>query len=213
MRAQAYGEAITMLRESLVRACVVRYVLHYNGNAAAERAVREEEKRGFLWMNELSDLLSEFEAHRDQYPALESFAPRLVSFFKEYATDFPTRQAALDAKRPKVVAIVPPNGATNVSPSLTELRVTFDRPMRDRSWSMCGGGPNFPEGTAPPHYNAERTTWTVAIKLKPDWDYEFGLNCPSYNGFCSEDGIPLEPIPVSFRTAGGKSSGDRSDRK
>src|SRR2546423_13838914 len=38
MRSQAYGEPATMLRESLVRASVIRYLLHYNGAGAAQRA-------------------------------------------------------------------------------------------------------------------------------------------------------------------------------
>jgi hypothetical protein len=206
MRAQAYGEATTMLRESLVRACVCRYALKYAGSAAAQLALREEEKRGFLWMKALSECLGEFETHRDQYPDLESFSPRLVTFFKEYAAGFEKTQASLDAKRPKVVSMVPANGATNVNPAIVELKVTFDRPMKDGSWSMCGGGPHVPESTAKPSFNADRTVWTVPVKLKWDWDYEFSLNCQSYNAFRSEAGTPLAPVPVRFRTGHGSAA-------
>jgi hypothetical protein len=209
MRAQAYGEATTMLRESLVRACVTRYISQYRGSVATERAIREEEKHGFLWTKELAGVLDDFEAHRDQYPTLETFAPRLVSFFKEYAAGFAERQAALDAKRPKIVSMVPANGATNVSPNLAELRVTFDRPMKDRSWSMCGGGPHVPESTGQPAYNADRTVWTVPVKLKPDWDYDFSLNCQSYDAFRSEEGNPLAPVPVRFHTRDGSVEGKK----
>jgi hypothetical protein len=85
MRSQAYGDAQTMLCESLVRACVVRYRLRYEGAEAAQREIRDQKKRGFLWMEELSKQLTDYEAHRDQYPTLEAFSPRLVSFFKEYS--------------------------------------------------------------------------------------------------------------------------------
>jgi hypothetical protein len=200
MRSQAYSEPSTMLRESLVRACVTRYILQYKGETDAQRAIREEERKGFLWMRELSDVLSQYEAHRDRYPDLESFAPRLVSFFKQYAADFESKQSALEAKRPKVLSLVPPNGETDVDPGLAEIRVTFDRPMKDHSWSMCGAGPHCPEGTGKPKYDARRTTWTFPVKLKPDWDYEFGLNCQSFDAFRSEEGVPLEPVPVAFRT-------------
>jgi hypothetical protein len=201
MRSQAYGDASTMLRESLVRACVVRYVLQYGGSTAAQRTIREQEHLGFLWMPELSGLLGQYETNRDQYPALETFAPRLVSFFKDYAADFPSKQSALTAKRPKVLSSVPRNGTTDVDPGLTEIKITFDRPMKDQSWSMCGGGPHTPEGTGKPKYDSQRTTWTVPVKLKPDWDYEFSLNCQSFDAFRSEDGIPLEPVSVTFKTA------------
>ena len=115
MRSQAYGNASTMLRESLVRACVIRYVRQYGGNEAAQSSVQKEKKRGFLWMQELSDLLGDYEAHRDQYPALEAFSPRLISFFRDYARDFAKKQAALEAKRPKVVPIPSASGAMDVA--------------------------------------------------------------------------------------------------
>jgi hypothetical protein len=85
MHSQAYGNAQTMLCESLVRACVVRYRLRYEGAEAAQREIRDQKKRGFLWMEELSNRLGDYEAHRDRYPTLETFSPRLVSFFKEHA--------------------------------------------------------------------------------------------------------------------------------
>ena len=73
--------------------------------------------------------------------------------------------------------------------------------MRDASWSMCGSGPHCPNSTGQAHYDAQRTTWTVPVALKPGWDYEFSLNCESYKGFQSEDGVPLESVPVTFHTA------------
>ena len=85
MRSQAYGNAQTMLCESLVRACVVRYRLRYEGAAAAQREIRDQKQRGFVWMEELSNQLADYEAHRDRYPTLETFSPRLVAFFKQYA--------------------------------------------------------------------------------------------------------------------------------
>lgn len=88
MRSQAYGEPATMLRESLVRACGVRYARRYEGTTAASEAIRLEKSRGFLWIQELSDLLGDYEAHRDRYPTLEALAPRLVAFFHDYAQGF-----------------------------------------------------------------------------------------------------------------------------
>lgn len=204
MRSQAYGTAQTMLRESLVRACTVRYLHQYEGEAAARRAVEEEKRRGFAWTEELSELLAEYEVQRDRYPTLDSFSPRLVSFFKEYAERFETEQTALAAKRPRIVSIVPANGDEDVDPELSEIRVTFDRPMQDGSWSMVGGGPRFPEITGRPRYESQRSTWTVSVKLKPDWEYEFHLNRGRFNAFRSEEGVPLDSARVTFKTGKGK---------
>jgi hypothetical protein len=89
MRSQAYSSGHTLLCESLVRACVVRYVRQYEGEEAARRAIQAEKRNGFLWMQEISDLLGDYEAHREQYPTLEDFSPRLVAFFAGTAKNFP----------------------------------------------------------------------------------------------------------------------------
>jgi hypothetical protein len=92
MRSQAYSNGYTLLCESLVRVCVIRYVRQYEGEDAARRAIQAEKGHGFLWMQEMSDLLGEYEAHRDRYPTLEDFSPRLVAFFADSAKNFPKTQ-------------------------------------------------------------------------------------------------------------------------
>ena len=108
----AYSNGQTLLKESLVRVCVIRYLRQYEGEEAARRAIRAEKRNGFLWMQELSDLLGDYEAHREQYPTLEEFSPRLVAFFAVTAK----KQADLAGKRPKVVSMIPVNGAQDVDP-------------------------------------------------------------------------------------------------
>jgi len=201
MRSQAYGNWKTMLYESLVRASVVRYTRRYGGEAAARKAIAGEAKREFLWIGELSDLLGEYEAHRDQYPTLAAFSPRIIKFFNDYADRFAREQEALNARRPKVLSMVPANGATNVDPGLAQIRVIFDRPMQDGLWSMVGWGEHFPEPGGKPAYDSKRTTWTVPVKLKPDWDYQFMLNSDRFTSFRSEEGVPLAPVRVTFKTA------------
>lgn len=196
MQRQAYGNWKTMLYESLVRASTLRYVRQYDGPAAATAAAKQERMRGFAWVGELSALLGEYEAQRDRYPNLESFAPRLVAFFSEQAS----KQVAAAAKAPKVVSMSPANGQQDVDPGVTKIQVVFDRPMQDRAWSMIGGGPNFPEVAGRPSYDAKRTTWSVPVKLKPEWKYRFMLNSDRYQAFQSEDGTPLEPVEVTFTT-------------
>ena len=204
MQSQAYGNAQTMLRESLVRACVVRYLHRYDGAGTARKAIQEEKRRGFMMIEGLSDLLGQYEEQRDRYPTLESFAPRLVSFCNRFAEKEVQVQGDLAARRPKVVSMTPANGATDVDPAQGSITVTFDRPMRDRSWSLVGGGPHCPETTGRPAYDGTRTTWTVPVKLKPGWDYEFWLNSESYDAFRSAEGVPLEPVHVEFKTGKNK---------
>jgi len=202
MQAQAYGNCITMLHESLVRACVVRHTLKYAGKEAAKKQIEYEANCQFLWVGELSKVLGEYESHRDKYPTLDACSGPLIKFFDEYADKFAKEQKALDALRPKIISIVPADGDQNVDPELKAIRVVFDRPMKDKSWALVGGGPNFPDLPSPCAYDANRTTWTCPIKLKPDWNYTFMLNArPKFMGFRSREGVSLEPVTVSFKTA------------
>jgi len=98
-------------------------------------------------MQEMSDLLGEYEAHREQYPTLEDFSPRLVTFF---AKTVKNSQADLASKRPKVVSMIPANGAQDVDPGLTAIQVVFDRPMTDKNWAMVGSGPIIPRPVKAP---------------------------------------------------------------
>jgi len=196
MRRQAYGNWTTMFYESLVRASTLRYVRKYDGAGAAWVATLEQQARGFPWIDDLSALLGEYEAERDRYPTLESFSPRLVAFFNAYAD----KQAARATKLPKVVSMKPANEQNGVDPTLAKIEVVFDRPMRNGSWSMVGGGEHFPEITGKPSYDAKRMTWSMPVKLKPEWDYEFMLNSDLFRGFQSEEGVSLEPVSVGFST-------------
>jgi hypothetical protein len=85
MQRQAYGNWKTMMYESLVRACTLRYIHRFGDEKAYQAALREEKQRQFLWIEGLSNLLGEYETQRQRYPTLEDFAPRIVEFFNDYA--------------------------------------------------------------------------------------------------------------------------------
>ena len=92
MQRMAYGDWMTMINESIVRAAVVRYLAATQGPEAATRQVREETARGFLWMDGLSQLLGECEAQRERYPAFRAFMPRIVEFFDQTARQMSAEQ-------------------------------------------------------------------------------------------------------------------------
>jgi len=196
MRAQAYGDVRTMLRESLVRACVVRYVGAAAGAEAAKREIDAQHRLSFPWTGELSALLGEHEAKRAEFPTLEAFMPRVAPFFSAYAK----RHAARAAATPTVLELRPTDGAKDVDPHLAKIVVVFDRPMRDGSWSIVGGGPNFPKLAGPPSYDASRKVLTVPVELQPSWRYELWLNGGRHEAFRSEGGVPLVPVRLAFET-------------
>jgi hypothetical protein len=88
MRQMAYGNWRTMMYESLVRACVIRYMAA-ESPPAAEKEALSDQGRGFLWIKGLADLLGQYESDRKTYPTLESFFPRIVEFFDSYSKSSP----------------------------------------------------------------------------------------------------------------------------
>ena len=84
MKNNAYGQWQTVMRESLVRACVVRYLVKNEGLDEANRQIESDISRGFFWIRELSDLLIEYEQQRQTYKTLDEFFPNVIEFFKNY---------------------------------------------------------------------------------------------------------------------------------
>jgi len=106
MRAQAYATPRIMIDESIVRAVTVHYVRTTRGDAAAEAAIRGEVRRGFVWIEELEQVI----AHHDG--DVEARMPALAAFFaataKQYEHGLPPLRFAgpIDAVYRKPFAIV-----------------------------------------------------------------------------------------------------------
>ncbi len=200
MERQAYGNWKTMMYESLVRACTIRYAHKHQGTVAATKQMLADQQRQFLWIRDLARLLAKYEQQRDQYPTLDQFAPSIVLFFDQYAAALVAKRGEQGPQAPQIVSLDPANGAIGIDPSLMTIRVVFDRPMKDQSWSLVGGGPHFPELVGKPRYDSRHTTWTVEVKLKPEWSYEFWLNSDRFTAFQSQEGVPLAPLKVTFQT-------------
>jgi hypothetical protein len=101
MQKQAYGNWETMMRESLVRACVVRYVEATQGQDAARLETREQARRGFTWVGGLADCFAEYEQQREHYSTLEAYMPKIVEFFDTYARKSGATAPGGDAAPPR----------------------------------------------------------------------------------------------------------------
>lgn len=208
MKRQAYGTAKTMLYESLVRACVVRYVAASKGKAAARREVALQRRRGFLWIGELATVLERYESQRDKYPTLSDYMPEVAKFFADYAPGFVAKRGGKKGDKrqvkpgaaPTIVTMTPNNGARKVDPKLKQITVTFDRPMKDRAWAFVGGGPTYPKTTGKASYDDKRTTIRLPVALEPGHHYRFWLNATRFMAFQSAAGVKLAPVKVEFWT-------------
>jgi hypothetical protein len=107
MQRQAYSNWKTMMYESLVRACTLRYTLHYDGRLAYIRDTVVQKQRQFLWIGQLGKLLGDYESDRDHYQDLEAFAPKIVAFFNDYAEKLDNEQKTKSANSPNVTSATP----------------------------------------------------------------------------------------------------------
>ena len=102
---------------------------------------------------------------------------------------------------PRVVQTVPENGAQSVDAATTELRVTFDQPMkRGMSFTIIGSKAMFPEVAGKPQWISD-TTIVLPVKLKPGREYSLGINSERSQKFRGINGLSAVPYPISFRTA------------
>jgi hypothetical protein len=100
MRKQAYPNSDVMVYESLVRVNVILY-LESRGRSHAEiqSKIREEQKNGFLWMDELYDLMHQYTSQRTRYPNFDSFMPVVAQFYRELPPRIEKMKADLKATR------------------------------------------------------------------------------------------------------------------
>lgn len=109
--------------------------------------------------------------------------------------------ADMEEMPPIVVKTSPESGAKNVDPSISEIRVTFNKEMMDRSWSWVQIAPeNFPKIIEGPQYLEDKRTCVVKIKLEPGKTYIIWLNTQKFQNFKDRAGRPAQPYLLMFET-------------
>ncbi|MBD3906288.1 DUF4932 domain-containing protein [Chryseobacterium sp. Ch-15] len=200
MEPQAYTNWEIMINESLVRASVVRYMID---NQYSQKEIDEEvsiqEKRKFLWIKELVELLGKYENDRKKYSSFESFYPEIISFYNQLAPKMSTIISNYEKNQPKVISISPDIWNKNdVDPSIKEITINFDREMAEGNSINMGdsGKEHFPltknEGFVNNHKGIK-----LLMELKPNTEYEFIL---TNNKFKSKEGYPLKEAVIKFKT-------------
>lgn len=135
-------------------------------------------------------------------PSFQNFRSTASMQAAPTAIVFRTSGPKVESKAPEIVSLNPANGASDVSPALTELRVTFNMAMGN-GCSWTGGGPRYPVIPAgkKASWSKDHKTCVLPVELKPGSSYQLGLNSLSYKGFQSEDGVPLKPVTYTFKTS------------
>ncbi len=213
MKKQAYGNGRVVLCESLVRASVIRYYHARRGPELAAEWVESETDRGFLWIGDLAGVLGDYEKRRDEYPSFESMIPRIAALLADYAGRIDgeilkrkevlrRRREELAAKSPKIVSLVPADGAQDVDPGLQAIVITFDRPMNVQNMAFMQLDPaTAPKLTGKAAFDASGKIMTIPVELVAEKAYEFALNMEGFLVMGDAQGNPLVPTVVRFRTA------------
>ncbi|HVP10437.1 MAG TPA: DUF4932 domain-containing protein [Phycisphaerae bacterium] len=166
MRQQAYSTWDTMMRESMVRACVVRYVRARNGRIAAWSETRQQAGRGFEWVGGLADRLGEYESHRDRYPTLEAFMPNIVEFFNEYAAKAISSVAEKPAGPDR--ALVTPDPPTPGRDVKITYFALFGPLAGSKQITLHYGFDDWQQVKDLPMKKPAEETWEVTLQVPPD---------------------------------------------
>jgi hypothetical protein len=195
MRSIGYSQGDTILHESIIRAAVARYKLAHMGEATARGELTRQRRLGFLWIDEVYDLLAEYEQNRDHYPTFRDFYPVVRGYFAGLAPRVSVIAAAYEKQRPRIIEFSLPNGSTNVDPDTKTITMKFDRPMR-RSWGFRTiHGQTWPgRSTA---MDESGTVLTLQVELEPNTYYEIA---PLPTLFQSQEGVLLSPTSLIFTT-------------
>lgn len=106
-----------------------------------------------------------------------------------------------DSKAPSVIATFPPNGTTDVDPSINEISVTFDEEMIDGNWSWTYTYKNqFPEMRGEPYYTEKFTKNILPVKLESNKEYEIWINSEKFKNFKDKAGNSATPYRWVFKT-------------
>src|SRR5215471_320529 len=111
------------------------------------------------------------------------------------------RQYSVKSMPPSVVKTVPAAGATEVDPELKELTFTFSKDMADGSWSACQiSDDTFPEMGGKMHYQPDKRTCVMPVKLQPGKTYVIWLNRGQFMNFRDTQRNSSVPYLLVFET-------------
>jgi len=110
--------------------------------------------------------------------------------------------ATTAASAPRVVALDPPDGATEVDPARTALSATFDREMDRDGWAWVIESRETAPELGASSWDATGRTNTVVAQLEPGRTYVLWVNSTQFDYFKDLAGTPATPRRWTFSTSG-----------
>lgn len=110
-------------------------------------------------------------------------------------------EITLETARPVVIKSVPESGADGVDPNLTEISVTFSKPMKAGSWSWAMlDKESYPGTSEAPKYLDDKKTCVLPVKLQPGKIYAVWINSEKLQNFKDVQGNIAVPYLLVFKT-------------
>ena len=85
MKSQAYNNSKTMMYETLVRSCAIRYMIDHGYNNSRNTLISNQENRGFLMVGTIVDTLDKYDHQEsDKYATLSDFMPEIIKAINNF---------------------------------------------------------------------------------------------------------------------------------
>lgn len=201
MQRQAYPEWEIMMNEALVRASVVMYLKDHNTDTAiADRELKLQMARGFVWIRALVKLLEQYEKQRSTYPTIESFMPEIVRFYDALAPRIKSYDDDYLQHCARVVSVGPfKNNDITVNAGTSEIIFNFDKEL-DGVRYFFGAGPKGKEHYPKPikfSFVNNNKSIIMKVELKPNTDYQVRI---AGDMMRTKDNYAVQNYILNFKT-------------
>ena len=203
-----YSDWENSLSEHLVRVNTTELIRSEYGKRTAKQKMHAHESQGFIYMKPLTSLIEDYVSNRSSFPTFEAFFPQILDKLKSMnASDYIVKKEVeqidwekMKTEGPQIIEISPKNGSENVDPSVSEIRIKFDRKMQKGCAVIKGSTENFPEINGSVQFEEDNSICVLPVKLKANCNYYLEFNNFKYPNFRDEKGRPLYPIIYKFST-------------
>jgi Domain of unknown function (DUF4932) len=205
MNRLAYGDSKTLLNESLVRACVIKYMQEHQYNDSEISIAKISNKKiGFYWISELVKIFDHYQLNREKYITMQDFIPSLKEFFITASNNKEELKSNFQLNKANVISSSPKLNEQNVSPEIDKISFTFDSELIK---GYYGIGPTRNQKEEFPEYpnkdslfvfsDNNRTITINSVKLKPNTEYKIRVIGKMFN--TQSDNVSNDYI-LKFRT-------------
>lgn len=200
LRKRAYGEALTMAYETLVRVCNVIYDRdHGDGADEIDSSIKQLMTGGFPLSGVVYDaLINDYSAERTKYPTFADYMPRLIEIIS--STEPYTVIDYIESNMGEISVTGIEDGATDVPSGKVTIRLHFTKPHKYGFGFSRGRGNDgeIPDIDGMPKRD-ENGDLIITLLLEPGQKYDFSL--PG-SFFRTEDRWPMKnTIYLTFETA------------